>query len=241
MKKKIIALLSVLTVAFSLTACSLGDLGTGLNSENSNTASDTNTDTNTDTDTDTGTDSDTDTGSHGGNDQQDKYLYNAFTVNEKALLNNYFGFVIPFVANDEYELNDLSAEYAQNYDACVEFYAVGNTKAEYNAFKALFTEESGYTFEEKYIDDYGDTCYVYSKNGAYIDMSYYEIENDYAIAVYIYIEKEGAGGSGGNSGTDFTADEKTLFNEYFGFVIPFIESDEYYVQEYEYSTKRKSA
>ena len=33
---------------------------------------------------------------------------------------------------------------------------------------------------------------------------------------------------------DFTTEEKALFSEYCGFVIPFIESDEYYVEEYEY-------
>ena len=33
----------------------------------------------------------------------------------------------------------------------------------------------------------------------------------------------------------FTASEKELFESYFGFVIPFIDSDEYYVEEYEYT------
>ncbi|MBQ7912520.1 MAG: hypothetical protein IJ308_02100 [Clostridia bacterium] len=214
MKKKLIALLSVLALSLSLSACSFG----GLDIFGSNTG-----DTSVE-DTNSGTD-----GSDASGGETDEYLYTAFTATEKKTFNDRFGFVIPFVANNEYYVEDCTAEYSHYYDAYVNFYTVGNTQAEFNAYKALFSAANGYTFVEEYEDDYGDTCYVYGKGDVYVDMSYYAYEGDNWIDVYVYIE---ATGSGGNSGTDFTAAEKALFTQKFGFVIPFLTSEEYYVEEY---------
>ena len=249
MKKKLIALLSVLALSCTLTACSFsldGLLGSDFG-DTSDTVSDTDSsDTGTDESSDTGTDessdtanpeiSDTDTDTSGN--EQDKHTYTAFTPAEQKLFTQYFGFVIPFVASDEYYVEDYTEEYAGLYDAYVNFYTLGSTQEEFNAYKAAF-EPNGFKFVEEYKDDYGDTCYVYCKGDAYVDMSYYLYDGEYFIDVYVYIESTGGGSGGdqggsggGNSGTEFTAEEKALFNEYFGFVIPFLESEEYYVEEY---------
>ena len=159
-----------------------------------------------------------------------------FTATESALFNEYFGFVIPFAPSDEYFVEDYSDYYPEYYEAIVCYYTFGNTQAEFNAYKALYSTANGYTFVEEYEDDYGDTCYVYSKGDVYVEMSYYTYDGDDVIDVYVYIEATGSGGNqgGGSAATDFTAEEKALFEDSFGFVVPFVESSEYYVEEYTY-------
>ena len=152
MKKKLIALLSVLTVAFSLTACSLGELGLGIIPNNSNTASGTNTDSVTDTDT----------GTNGGGNQADGYTYQSFTKSEQKLFNDNFGFVIPFVSNNEYYVQDERADYyPDEYVAIISYYTVGNTQEEFNAYKALFTTANGYT-DDGTAEPYPDRLFLKS-------------------------------------------------------------------------------
>ena len=166
--------------------------------------------------------------------------YTDFTSDEKALFNEYFGFVIPFLSNTEYYVYDL-ADYGIEG---INFYTCDNTIAEFNAYLQLF---ANYTNEGTEVDEYGDTWYLFSKGDVCIDVAYYEYESSYIVDVYVYYADETTDGSGDNGGTDddnsgstdntytdFTSDEKALFNEYFGFVIPFIANDEYYVEEYEY-------
>ena len=171
-----------------------------------------------------------------------------FTASEKALFNEYFGFVIPFVESNEYYVEEYELYYdtTDETEIGLNFYAYDNTKAEFNAYKALFTTSAGYTYDGTDTDEYGDDWYYYSRGDYYIDMSYYLTDDgSYVIDVYVYELFNGdltqGGGAddggdigGGNTQTgDFTASEKALFNEYFGFVIPFVESNEYYVEEYE--------
>ena len=161
-----------------------------------------------------------------------KYTYQAFTPTDKELMETYLGEVLPFVANNEYYVDELEADDGEMW---INFYTIGNTQAEFNAYRASYT---GYTFIESYVDDYGDTCYCYEKGNLYVEMSYYFYEGEYWIDVYA--NKASEGGNGGNSGTedgeytyyDFTAAEKALFMQYIGEVIPFLPNDEYYVEGY---------
>ena len=174
---------------------------------------------------------------NGGNSGSEDHIYAGFTSDEKALFNEYFGFVIPFISNDEYYVE----EYEYEDEIGLNFYAFDNTKAEFNAYLALF---ASYTNDGTDVDSYGDTWYFFSKGDVYVDICYYLYEGSYIVDVYVYYADEsddsGSGDNGGNGGsedhiyTGFTSDEKALFNEYFGFVIPFISNDEYYVEEYEY-------
>ena len=175
-----------------------------------------------------------DSGSGGSSGSTD-HTYTGFTSSEKALFNQYFGFVIPFITNDYYYVEDLAA-----YDIeGINFYTFDNTQAEFNAYLKLF---ASYTNEGTEVDEYGDTWYLFSKGDVCIDVAYYEYEGSYVVDVYVYYAEGTTGGSGdsgsGDNGsdtelvyTDFTSDEKALFNQYFGFVIPFISNGEYYVDE----------
>ena len=146
--------------------------------------------------------------------------------------------MIPFIPNDEYYVEEYYDEYY--YEYCVNFYTYGNTKAEFDAYYALFSD---YELVESYEDYYGDTWYCLDGE-TYVEMCYYYYEGEYVVDVYVYtaISDEGGGDNGdngedgGNDGeyiyTDFTADEKALFTDIFGEVIPFIANSSYFVEEY---------
>ena len=174
----------------------------------------------------------------------DDHLYTDFTSSEKSTLRTLFGAVIPFIPNDEYYIEAYSFDYDDgSSETGINFYAFGNTQAEFNAYKSQF---SAYTYDGSEEDEDGDTWYFYSaKNGSYyIDLSYYYYEGDYVVDVYVYIysENSGNGGTGNNGGnndgshdyTSFTSSEKSLMNQIVGAVIPFLNNDEYYVEEYSY-------
>lgn len=110
-------------------------------------------------------------------------------MEEKELFNTYFGFVIPFVANDVYDLEEYRYYYDDTNETEVglNFYAYDTTSAQFNAYKAQFTTANGYTYDGSDRDGDGDTWYYYSKNGYYVDMSYYaDSYGDYLIDVYVY-------------------------------------------------------
>ena len=169
----------------------------------------------------------------------DAYLYHAFTASEKTLFTEKIGEVIPFVANNEYYVEEYALDWETEYEIGVHFYTFGNTQAEFNAYRALFT---GYTLDDSDVDDYGDTWYYYSKGDFYVDMAYYVEEGESIIDVYAYClvaSNPDDDSSSSGSGTDtylytaFTSTEKALFKETIGEVIPFVANNEYYVEEYE--------
>ncbi len=177
-----------------------------------------------------------------GEDDGSGKLYTDFTADEKQAFLELFGEVIPFVSNNEYYVDEYSD--TDLGMAGFNFYAFGNTQAEFDAYLQAF---SSYTFVESYEDYEGDTWYVYQKGDFYVDLAYYyydwEDDSGYLIDVYIYYltDDSGDGETGGGDGeddgsgklyTDFTADEKQAFLELFGEVIPFVSNNEYYVDEY---------
>lgn len=173
------------------------------------------------------------------------YLYNSFTPDEQALFNDILGLVIPFVPNNEYCVEDYSDILEDGtYEKGINFYTYGNTEEEFNAYKAMFSD---YTGDGTEVDEDGYTWYLFSKGEVYIDLCYYYYEGDYVIDLYAFVyAEEGTGGgdtgdTGNTGGSDtdrayiaFTAEEKKQFNDLFGFVIPFIPNDEYYVEEHTY-------
>ena len=172
-------------------------------------------------------------GGNGGENQggeTSSHTYTGFTSSEKEIFNEFCGFVIPFIANDEYYVE----AYTYEDEVGVNYYTIGNTSSEFNTYKSSF---SSYTFVESLEDDYGDMWYTYEYKGFYIDISYYYYEGyGYVVDVYVYTISD-SGNNGGNNDssylyTSFTSSEKSLFNQYFGQVIPFLACDEYYVEEY---------
>ncbi len=166
------------------------------------------------------------------------HIYNNFTPAEKNMFTQMFGEVIPFIPNDEYYVEAYSLE----NETGINFYTYGNTEEEFYAYRSLF---DAYISLDLYIDEYGDTWYQYDADTFFIDISYYETDSGYVVDVYAYgaFESTGSGSeSGGNAdgtytNTDFTEDEKKLFNDHFGEVIPFAPNNEYYVDEYTYDNE----
>ena len=174
-----------------------------------------------------------------GNSGNTGHAYTAFTSSEKSLMNSVIGTVLPFLATDEYYVEEYEYEYDGAYEYGINFYTFGNTESEFDAYLDKF---SSYTYDGTDVDEYGDTWYFfYNDDGLYIDLSYYYYDGDYVVDVYAYYYTED--GDSGNSGstdstshtyTDFTTTEKGLMNEIIGTVLPFLANDEYYVEEYNY-------
>ena len=135
-----------------------------------------------------------DSGDQGGNDTSD-HLYTAFTSEEKELFNNRVGLVIPFIPNDEYHVE----KYEEDGEMGISFYTFGNTQAEFDAYRALF---SSYSSDGTIEDEYGDTWYYYSKGEVFVDMSFYYYQNEYVVDIYIYLLNEDVSGGGNSGNTD---------------------------------------
>ena len=121
------------------------------------------------------------------------HTYKDFTSDEKAAFTDTFGFVIPFIPNDEYYVE----EYEFEVESGLNFYAFGNTLAEFNSYLTLFSD---YSNDGTDIDDYGDKWYFFSKGDVYIDVSYYLYEDAYVVDVYVYFyDESGSGGEGGTA------------------------------------------
>lgn len=141
-------------------------------------------------------------GSTGGGNQ-DTPTEDGFTASEKALFNEYFNFVIPFIESDEYYVEEYTLYYddTDETEVGINYYAYGLTTAEFNTYKALYSSANGYTSDGTDVDEYGDTWYFYSKNNYYVDMSYYDTDDGYVLDVYVYDLYEGDLTGGGSSGS----------------------------------------
>lgn len=113
--------------------------------------------------------------------EESKYAYNDFTEHEKSLFMQYVGEIIPFAPNDEYYVEGYYDTYDYENGLC--FYTFGNTKAEFEEYRALYAD---YDLIETYEDDYGDTWYWYEKGDVVVDMSYYYYEGENWLIVYVY-------------------------------------------------------
>ncbi len=143
-----------------------------------------------------------DGGNNGGgnNDGVFTHTYTDFTAMEKETLTTLFGETIPFLPNDEYEFS----AYSEGGETGVHFYTIGNTQAEFNAYRNAF---SAYTYLGEEEDADGDTWYYYGNDDYYVDLSIYEWDGDYVVDVYAYFLTSGGnddqgGGSGGNDDND---------------------------------------
>ena len=273
--KKIIALIIVLCSLLVFTSCSTlsgildslgitstdtnGGNGTGNGNDTNDTVGDNNDNGNNngnvsgDNTDNGGNESDDNTG-NGGNESDDnandekKHLYLDFTSSDKALFNTYIGVVVPFIPNDEYYIEGYY--YTNDYEHGINFYTYGNTEDEFREYLKAFI---GYTLDETYEDEYGDTWYCYVKDDVVIDVSYYYYDGDYVVDLFVYsdlstdIEDDDNGNDGGDTpGTgdepsdtehlydNFTDDEFNFIFDTLGIPLPFIPNDEYYVEEYEY-------
>ena len=136
-------------------------------------------------------------GSADGGNESD-FLYNDFTSEEKETYNEYIGFVIPFMPNNDY--------YIEGYDEDgyrgVYFSALCESELDFDAYFEAF---SSYEYEGSDTDDYGDTWYFFLKNNIFVDACYYEYEGAYYVDVDAYFEVSG--------GEDEAPTENIITNE----------------------------
>ena len=167
-----------------------------------------------------------------GGDTED-YLYYDFTGEEKETFKEYIGFVIPFMPNNDYQMGYYEDGYRGVY-----FSALCESKNDFNDYLNMF---SSYSNDGTEVDEYGDTWYLYSKGNTYINICYYENQGNDYVYVDAYIDSEGVdvGSGDGDYGDenehlyyDFTNEEKEIYNEYIGFVIPFLPNNDYSVEAY---------
>lgn len=164
------------------------------------------------------------------NEDVTEYLYTDFTEEEKKLFTDIVGLVIPFIPNNGYQATKYELDtFGEN---CVHFYTIGNTQAEFEAYLELF---SSYNFDDTFEDQYGDLWYYYSSGNINIDVTYYFYNDNYILDVYVYLVTEDEGDTDPSDYlyTEFTEEDKALFNETVDFVIPFLPNDQYYVEEYQ--------
>ena len=134
------------------------------------------------------------------------YLFNDFTNEEKDLFDEYFGFVIPFIPNNEYGVEEFDP--STDGVSGVYFWACGNTINEFNAYKAGLSNK-GFSYDGTDIDEeYGDTWYWYSKGDIYLDLVYYVEDGKSCIEVHVYMES-----SGGNEGGSSSEDAEIITND----------------------------
>jgi len=164
-----------------------------------------------------------------------KHTFNDFTSEEKKLFIDIVGEVIPFIPNDEYYVEQYSTDYGDEREVGLNFYSFDNTEAEFEAYRAKF---SNYNYSGTEVDEYGDSWYYYdAKDGSYyIDMTFYYYEGANVVEVYVYCLYDTSDDSGSDDAdhryNDFTSSDKGLFNQYIGAQIPFIPNDEYYIEGY---------
>ena len=151
----------------------------------------------------------------GGNGGSTSHTYTSFTTDEKAMFESYFGEVIPFIANNEYYVEEYTFDYEEYgvTEMGLNFYTYDNTQAEFNAYKSIL--DSKYETDGSEQDEYGDMWYFYFVGEYYMDVSYYDSGEGYVVDVYVYFYTEYSGGGdvgGGDNGGN-TTDADLITNE----------------------------
>ena len=182
-----------------------------------------------------------DGGDEGGNENPTPHIHTEFDADDKALWMQYIGVIIPFLPNDSYGIEGYYD--VDDYENGLNFYTLGNTEAEFDAYRALFSD---YELIDTYTDTYGDTWYTYQKDDVVVDLAYYVYEGESYVEVYVYSDLSSDVGDGGEGGgdqggdetptthihTEFDADDKALWLQYIGVIIPFLPNDSYGIEGY---------
>ncbi len=134
-----------------------------------------------------------------GGGEVNQYTYVDFTAAEKKLFFDLFGETIPFIANNEYYVEEVDYEGEKG----IEFYTYGNTRAEFEGY--LFAYKA-YALTDSYVDEaYGDLWYRYEKGEYCVEVSFYNLAGVDCVDVYAYLLQIQSGG--GNEGEESGAQE----------------------------------
>lgn len=117
------------------------------------------------------------------------YLYDDFTAEEKKEYQDLFGFVIPFMATNEYYL------YAYNEDGYqgITYYTYENQLSDFTNYLEEFAI---FHYDDTVTDSDGDLVYYYSQGDTYIDICFYYAAaySCYVLYVDVYFETSTDGG-----------------------------------------------
>lgn len=136
------------------------------------------------------------------------YRNSDFTNAEKAILTEYVGEVIPFAPCNKYYFEGVNHE--DDFSEGVRYYTVGNTRADFEAYIALYTD---FELVNTYTDEYGDTWYTYAKGEILVDISFYFYSGASYIDVIAYGNDDNVGGDNGNTDSGNTGSDNTGGNQ----------------------------
>ena len=204
-------------------------------STDTDVSTDTDSDISTDTDSNVNSDTDSDIGGGSkpdepdtgdGDNDDDEYLYYDFTAEEKSTYKDFVGFVIPFLPTNDYYIESY------NEDGYKGVYYSALCESEEN-FDAYLEMLSIYSSGGTEVDEYGDTWYLYSNGITFIDVCHYEYEGACYVDVDVYKLIGEDGDDNDYLYYDFSSEEMNTYNEFVGFVIPFLPTNDYYIESYD--------
>lgn len=114
------------------------------------------------------------------------YTYTDFTDEEKAIFEEYVGYVPPFIPSDNYEFGSLYGE--DDFSRGIRYSSLFNTKEEFENYLGLLTE---FTLERTSFDEGGDKWYYMRRGDLILATSYYTTTHLRVIDVFLYIEEDG--------------------------------------------------
>ena len=83
------------------------------------------------------------------------------------------------------------------------------------------------------VDEYGDTWYLYSNGITFIDVCHYEYEGACYVDVDVYKLIGEDGDENDYLYYDFSSEEMNTYKDFVGFVIPFLPTNDYYIESYD--------
>ena len=216
----------------------VGDSDSNIDSDistDTDVSTDTDSDISTDTDSNVNSDTDSDIGGGSkpdepdtgdGDNDDDEYLYYDFTAEEKSTYKDFVGFVIPFLPTNDYYIESY------NEDGYKGVYYSALCESEEN-FDAYLEMLSIYSSGGTEVDEYGDTWYLYSNGITFIDVCHYEYEGACYVDVDVYKLIGEDGDDNDYLYYDFSSEEMNTYNEFVGFVISFLPTNDYYIESYD--------
>lgn len=131
------------------------------------------------------------------NESGDGYKYTDFTDEEKQILTESVGRVIPFIPCHKYYFGGIYDK--ADFSDGVKYYTTGSTRADFDNYVKLYAD---YEFVGTYVDNFGDTWYTYKNDGITVNISYYFYSGVSYIDVLAYPTTDSDGGNTDGGNTD---------------------------------------
>ena len=147
----------------------------------------------------------------------DYFTYTDFTDEEKQILTDYVGVVVPFLPTDEYSFSSFFDD--GNYEYGIRFTTLYNTAEDYQAYLDSLTD---FRYRRSETDEYGDTWFYFTRGEVVLATAYYKSSFFNVADIFVYIDEteqnvergtlknNGKGlpkGTGGVYNIDFTASD----------------------------------